>query len=450
MENNQIDQLFKEKLGNFEQNPPVGLLDEINRQVAFRSRVRRINQIKTIIGIAAALVLVLMAGWFTVNTDELSENKSPLQIHQQISPVQHDTKQVPAVTSKADNRLLVYQHNSGQTTENKQIRQTNKIHVQKKSTTGSSALAANEVGALQTIGQEPATNTQSSAESTKGSPNKNPSALKEETKISSKPNKQRGGEPLYFADSQFNPNVAVNTSEKGSWTIKAEISPMFAPQNQVGTSNGTTGTKSKSTISGGMLASYKLSKRVSISSGIRFSQMKQGTHSDYYLSAKSGITYLQPVEKNANISADVSLYLPSVSSIVYSNGMQASANNTFKSDISQEFKYLEIPILATYKLIDAKVSLGVTGGFSTNILVGNVASITENGIKLSQGNTNNLRDIIYSGSAGIELGYDLGKNLMLTIEPRVKQYMHSVSSNDLIDFKPLQLGIFTGITYSFY
>ena len=29
MEKNTIDQLFKEKLGNFEKNPPVGLLEHL-------------------------------------------------------------------------------------------------------------------------------------------------------------------------------------------------------------------------------------------------------------------------------------------------------------------------------------------------------------------------------------------------------------------------------------
>lgn len=206
------------------------------------------------------------------------------------------------------------------------------------------------------------------------------------------------------------------------------------------------------------MASFQVNERVKISSGIRFSQMKQGTYTNYTLSKTSGITYLQPVEKAANISGEVSLYLPSVSSIVYSKGMNAraatyntSTTNYFESDVSQEFKYLEVPIQATYTLINQKqLSVGITGGLSTNFLIGNMASITQNGIKLSQGNTDNLRNVLYSSSAGIELGYNLGKNLILTVEPRVKQYLHSISSNDLIIYRPLQLGVFTGITYSFH
>ena len=438
MENHPIDQLFKDKLGNFEQNPPVGLLDKINQEIAFRSRVRRLNQFKMAVSIAAALALILVAGWYTSNTTQISDNKIPVQVPVNSQPVQSSAVKEAVVSEKSANSLVSYQHTTKQAVTKEHFIATNQS-VARKSRVHPASVKEQTV--VEAVKQEEV----HIAEAEK--PN---TVIKEEAKSTSKPSQsQKKREPLYFADSQFTPASPEKKQVKGSWVIKAELSPMFAPQNQTGSTGSANSTKSINTISGGMIASYKLNKKISISSGVRFSQMKQGTHSDYTLSATSGITYLTPVEKNANISRDVSLYLPSKSSIVYSNGMNASSNSVFASDISQQFKYLEIPLLATYKLIDDKLSVGVTGGISTNILIGNVASITENGIKLSQGDTNNLRNVIYSGSAGIEVGYELSKKLVLTVEPRLKQYMHSVSSNDQVDFKPLQLGIFTGIAYSF-
>ena len=238
------------------------------------------------------------------------------------------------------------------------------------------------------------------------------------------------------------------TSSISLWSLKAEISETFTAMLS-GTATAGTDSKSLNTVGGGMVASYKVSDKVTISSGIRFSQMKQGSHSAYSLSQTSGITYLQPIEKSGNLTRDVSVYLPPVSSIVYSNGMATNASNVFISDISQEFKYLEIPIQATYKLIDKKLSVGVTGGISSNFLIGNSASVIENGIMLSHGNTDNIRNVLYSGSAGLEFGYDLGNKLILTVEPRVKQFMNSVSVNNMVNIKPMQLGIFTGIAYNF-
>lgn len=433
MENHRIDQIFKEKLEGFEKNPPVGLLDQINQQIIFRGRVRRMTQLKTVIGIAAALVLVLMAGWFSVTSDQFSENRASLPAVQPEISVKVNASNTPSLLPKTETSLLALQKNSGISASKQQNSKPKVQPVQKQSTVLAEAATPNEEKALQNAPKESVAPT-----------------VKDEFKSSTPPNtNQKKKEPLYFTDSQYTPAISGKNQEKGSWRIKAEISPMMAQQNQSGGTGGTTNTKSVSTVSGGMIASYKLTNKISISSGIRYSQMKQGTHSDYTMSAVSGITYLQPVEKAANISSDISLNLPSVSSIVYSNGMKIAGTNVFASDISQEFKYLEIPIQATYKVLENRLSVGVTGGVSTNILVGNRASITENGILLSQGNTENLRNVIYSGSAGVEFGYELGKNLVLTVEPRIKQYMHSVSSNDLINFKPLQLGIFTGITYSF-
>jgi len=438
MENHPIDQLFKEKLGNFEQVPPVDLLDKIHQEVIFRSRVRRLNQVKAVIGIAAALVLIMLAGWYTSSLNQYAGNKISAISQENNTSEQTSPAISTPVTAKSEHPLMAYQQSQSQI-KAKQNNGTTKIFQGQKKITP--VPSGNEPMAIAPVNEE----------STKGTTTTKPSSVSKETAKteSVQKNSQKRKEPLYFADSQFGTNVPQKNPVKGSWVIKAELSPMFAPQNQSGSSSGSANTKSINTLSGGMIASYKLSKRISISSGVRFSQMKQGTHTDYSISSTSGIMYLQPVEKSANISRDVSLYLPSLSSIVYSNGMKSSSSNIFASDISQEFKYIEIPLQATYKLIDDKLSLGLTGGIGTNILVGNLASITENGIKLSQGDTNNLRNIIYSGTAGLEVGYVIGKNLILTVEPRVKQYMHSVSTNDLVDYKPLQLGIFTGIAYTF-
>jgi len=442
MENHPIDQLFREKLGSFDQKPPVGLLDKINQEVVFRNRVRKINQAKTYIGIAAAMVLIAMAGWYSLTQDEFSENKAPAQLQRELTPIQQNVVSSPAVSEEQKVQIPALQQNSGKLALTSNVKPKSQAVVKQESNKPASSFAKNNVATSRDSASSGVVAPSNDVAANAGVTQPNTTGTKEGTKSDNKSTR-------FYPNSQFNTTASANKTVKPGWGLKAEVSPMFASQNQSGGSNGSSNSKSMNTVSGGMIASMKVSKRISISSGIRYSQMSQNTHTDYYMNKTSGIVYLQPVEKSASISGDVSLNIPSVSSIVYSNGMKPANATSFASDISQEFKYLEVPIQATYKLIDNKLSLGLTGGISTNILVGNYASITENGIKLSQGDTDNLRNVIYSGSAGFELGYDLGNRLVLTVEPRVKQYMHSVSSNDMINFKPLQLGIFTGITYSF-
>lgn len=414
-ENHPIDQLFKEKLGNLEMTPSITLLSRVNEEMVTQRKVRRLHQFKTVIGIAAALVLALMAGWFAFDQKQVNNGAISQQVQKQQEPMKQNT---PSAVSAQHNRTrgsVKSVNKSATPTPGAQLASTEKVKE-----------------------QQPAE--KSKDESATGQNKKEPSPdwLKNQPK----------NQQYYAGNNRQAPADKKSSSTMNRWSLKAEISETFTAMLS-NTSSAGADSKSLSTVGGGMVASYKVSDKVTISSGIRFSQMKQGSHSAYSLNQTSGITYLQPIEKSGNLTRDVSVYLPSIPSIVYSNGMATNANNVFVSDISQELKYLEIPIQATYKLIDRKLSIGVTGGISSNFLVGNSATITENGIPLSSGNTDNIRNVLYSGSAGVEFGYDLGNKLILTVEPRIKQFMNSVSVNEMVNIKPMQLGIFTGIAYTF-
>jgi hypothetical protein len=124
---------------------------------------------------------------------------------------------------------------------------------------------------------------------------------------------------------------------------------------------------------------------------------------------------------------------------------KSSATN----DLKQDIKYIEIPIQATYKLIDKKIAVGLTGGISTNILVGNKAILSENGENISTGETSNMRNVVYSGSVGFEVGYEISNRITLTVEPRLKHFVNSISTNKSVNYKPSQMAIVTGLTYSF-
>ncbi|MEI7422101.1 MAG: hypothetical protein WCK18_08400 [Prolixibacteraceae bacterium] len=429
-ENHHIDQLFKEILGNLEMTPPANLLSKINEEMISQRKVRRINQFKTVIGIAAALVLALMAGWFTLDQKQVNNGLISQQITQPKESLNPGQEQVSVITKPSSGPLASNLQNPSS--------RINVTHAAIKSARKSVAPTVESQLASAEVVKDPqkAEKEGSSASQVKKDPS--PDWLKNQPK----------NQQYYDGNNRQATAGKKATSSISLWSLKAEISETFTAMLS-GTATAGTDSKSLNTVGGGMVASYKVSDKVTISSGIRFSQMKQGSHSAYSLSQTSGITYLQPIEKSGNLTRDVSVYLPPVSSIVYSNGMATNASNVFISDISQEFKYLEIPIQATYKLIDKKLSVGVTGGISSNFLVGNSASVVENGITLSHGNTDNIRNVLYSGSAGLEFGYDLGNKLILTVEPRIKQFMNSVSVNNMVNIKPMQLGIFTGIAYNF-
>ncbi len=451
LDNHPIDQLFREKLGSLEQTPRFGLMAQISEGIISQRKVRRLNQFKAVVGIAAAIVLILMAGLYTIDQKPLPNAIISQQIQLKSDTEQQALEKAAITTQKVDTKVALNIQQSEKATSNIKGKQSKANSIQKNKTGNSLSTTANSKTEPPKTAPSLASSDQLKEQQQDGQ-GKNQSAT-ESAKKKSNPihnNNQQKNYSYYSGNSNNSSQEKKSALIAGLWSLKAEISGTFTAMLSGGSSSGVD-TKSLNTVGGGMVASYKINDKLSISSGIRFSQMKQDSHSSYSLNNTSGIIYLQPVEKNANLMGDVSLNLPAVSSIVYSNGMKSmtSTSNVFVSNIAQEFKYIEIPIQATYKLMDKKISVGLTGGISTNFLVGNFASVTENGILLSKGNTDNIRNVLYSGSAGIEVGYDLGNNLRLTIEPRVKQFMHSVSSNDLINVKPMQMGVFTGIAYSF-
>ncbi|MCE1198230.1 MAG: hypothetical protein LWW85_04620 [Marinilabiliales bacterium] len=426
-DNHFVDKLFREKLEGFEQTPPATAMEGLFHEMDRRSKTRRLTQYRNYAAIAASIALIAFAGWYASDYSSRNAREVILTAQQQVkeqvaTPNQGaDSPALPQAAAKAEPLAMVSSH-------------------------AANTHASKRLPAAKQASESPAPTTQIAETVPAGSGQEHPSAAAGTDKTikmsgNEKENKSGNKSHNYFADLNNFRNENKDNN-RGNWSVKLEVSPMFSSQSQ-------SGSKATGAFGGGMLASFKLNDKVTISSGVRFSQMNQSSKTDYTLSQTSGIIYLQPVEKSANLSSDVSLYLPSTSSIVYSNGMRTNQSNIFVSELSQQFKYLEIPFQATYKLFEEKVSVGLTGGISTNILVGNAAAITENGIKLSQGSTSNLRNVLYSGSAGLEFGYGLGKRMTLTVEPRVKQYLHSISSNDQVNFKPIQFGVFTGITYSF-
>ena len=79
-----LDELFRDKLLNYEQEPPAYLLENVLAGVAGARRNRKIV-IWRIAGVAAALLLAFVAGWqFNIRNGQ--DIKQPVSVSQQIAP----------------------------------------------------------------------------------------------------------------------------------------------------------------------------------------------------------------------------------------------------------------------------------------------------------------------------------------------------------------------------
>ncbi|HWS01730.1 MAG TPA: hypothetical protein VN249_14000, partial [Prolixibacteraceae bacterium] len=217
-ENHPIDQLFREKLGGFEQHPPAGLLDQINRQVAFRNRTRRINRIKSYIGIAAALLLISMAGWYTASQDQFSENKVPAVIQEEVTPLQQNVASAPDNSKAGNSQMLVSRQNPAKYAASGKVTTGVRQPVKKSSAKVAAPSSKNNVATSQ-----PSPSSSEVASNTAVIP-QNPADAKEVTTPDAGSGKsQKKGETRYFANSQFNPAASKSKEVKTGWALKAEV-----------------------------------------------------------------------------------------------------------------------------------------------------------------------------------------------------------------------------------
>jgi hypothetical protein len=251
------------------------------------------------------------------------------------------------------------------------------------------------------------------------------------------------------------------------WSLSAMASPNYYSKFNSGQSQASSdlasAEKSLVSYSGGMEFSYKLSKRISIQSGLLYSSVEKevtgiGAFSGFrnYYTAKSGSEFSVQTSNGSIVVTNNDIYLrDNVATRLktrYSADVfnPAKANLTYiNNSVNQNFNYLEIPLLFKYKAIDRKVDVIVVGGLSYNMLVGNTAYANVDGMKYSLGKTEGLNPVNFSSSLGLGFEYNLSRKISFDLEPTFRYYLIPFSDITGSDGHPYGFGIFTGLSYKF-
>jgi len=259
--------------------------------------------------------------------------------------------------------------------------------------------------------------------------------------------------------------------------LSAQVSPTFSyrdignPGSEV-TRQLNTSESGKISYSGGLQFGYKTSGRLSIYAGVMYAQLayninqvgrfnvnKQAYETDILSSPESSVSVysvrnsigvLQSASRDSYVKGDNGTISSSID--FFGNLIGGEVPSEFVETggkIEQSFQYLELPLLLRYNLFDRKFGINLLGGLSTNILMGNKATITTGNETFNLGSTGSVRDVNYMGNVGVGFDYELGKNLLFTVEPQFKYFLNSINenSNNLISNRPYMLGMFTGIKF---
>jgi len=127
----------------------------------------------------------------------------------------------------------------------------------------------------------------------------------------------------------------------------------------------------------------------------------------------------------------------------------AQGSNTFSNgEIQQNVGYVEIPMEAVYVLSDKKLGIELIGGVSTLVLNNNEVFLESNGLLTNLGTSNALNDISFTTNLGLGLNYKVAENVKINIEPSLK-YQLNAYNNNVGEFKPYYVGLYTGVNYRF-
>jgi hypothetical protein len=462
-----IDELFREKLLNYEQEPPAYLLENILNGAAGVRRKRKIVFWR-IAGVAAALLLAFVAGWQVNYLNRETVNQSVVVGKIAAPEIKSAITVVPETKNKLDNHQetkVAANETTNKPVFDKAIQKASRISLQKKSTPSETMVTAktNEYDFLYPI----------KTRSRLISNNDHFANELHEMKVSNINNELTIDQQI-IAQNKIKLQALNENVKSGRWLVGAQVSPAYSvarsSHSQQYASNMINSNSSAPVeLGGGISVEYKSGKRWSVQSGVYYAGLGQtsgnsssnsSNGNDLMYANVGSANFNTPVNFDAqsskmsmNSTAGVIEFSSIPSGIVLGTNIEdktmASAVVVSDAQFIQNFQYIEIPLYLRYTVLDSRFDVELLGGLSSNVLVGNQTYMESSSGKSLVGKTRDMQLMNYSGTLGVGLKYGVSKRIFLNLEPRIKYYLNSLNNNADVSYKPYTIGVYTGISYQF-
>lgn len=252
---------------------------------------------------------------------------------------------------------------------------------------------------------------------------------------------------------------ADNTDEKEKqlrrWSIAPNVAPVYFSSLGDGSSIdplfNTNNTTSDINMSYGIKGSYALNERLKITLGVNRVSLNNTTN-DVIALTDNSFSSLATTGRFENIDLKNNLSHQSLALISRANLNSSTVPESIKTikagNIDQRFGFIEIPLEVEYRLIDKKVGVNVSSGFSTLFLNENEILADVNGEQTSIGEANNINNTSFSANFGIGVDYNITDKLNINLGPKVK-YQLNTFTNTSGEFRPFFIGVYTGLNFKF-
>ncbi|NLE34003.1 MAG: PorT family protein, partial [Bacteroidales bacterium] len=429
-----IDIVFRNGLKNLEVLPPADVWDNIPPMPVRTSRLRIISGIAA--GVAALVSLTLLATWYVRNSN------TPVLLTEVTTPddgtrdVLLDIMEASPITAPAGAKVIT-------------MPQTTEPAVPALLTTVTPA--ADERAPLLAQADIPAIRDQDNAPV---------EILPDEITIVT------AGRFAAAEETPMAQLADITPARTGQrFIIGASVSPTmtFSPAGDDARLTGLINSeRSRPTYSTGVSVGYRISDRLTVHSGIGMASMGQTITdvavyaglSDYY-AVKSNYLYSMETASGTILAGNTDLYLTDskdrVATLIQGDMADPSKYNLTQvgSDIHQVFRYLELPVMIRYRLIDRKVGLNLSGGVAYGLLVGNTAYTGQGDDMITVGHTEGVNSFNLSSQVGLGMEYNVSQKITFNLEPVFRYYVTPLSNFSGALYKPYSLGFYSGFYFKF-
>ncbi len=248
------------------------------------------------------------------------------------------------------------------------------------------------------------------------------------------------------------------------WRIGAKVSPTYLSSSLKAANRSFDGSLDESALlsyTGGITVSFKVSSRFSLQTGLYYSSLgRQISGIDSYsgflpvAGTKSGSLFGVETGTGTISSSNNDIYLSDASGSRITSFYSIDNFDPIKADLvpfgselKQNFEYLEIPLMLSYKIIDRRLDFNLLGGLSYNFLLDNSTYAVGDGANILLGTTEGVESILLSSALGVSLEYSLSRKISFNFEPSFRYFLNS--DGQLSINNPYTFGFFSGFFYNF-
>jgi hypothetical protein len=486
-ENNYIDEAFREEFGNFEVTPPDMVWENIERKLNQKRLVRYIT-----IGssMAASVALLLTIGLLSNRGSNTFAKVAiqPSAIHFNHTDIRKQETAVLAQTTAQSqpSAILSATVNEGiaASTVNNAASDNTATDIAPQKTIATHSIAknlesakvkntlrvGNETPQIQIIADNSNKNISTTSQFSKQDAlTQNATLLTDTTSAKASSLIADNTAGVVSNNLKLTTDEPLDVPQKPKvrrWSVECQVAPLYSYRNisQIdNSSNKKTYNQNENGLlaySGGFKVNYKTSRRFSIQAGLYYSVMGQTANSLLVQNTSSSQTGSTTTSSKKPALGDAIAVLQThsytvttnttvVASTTFGKAEVVLSSSTNNAELTQQLKFIEIPLLARYKIIDQKIGLHLLGGLSTDLLVNNNVLLNQDGAKTSVGSTQDVNRFNYSSTFGFGVNYKLFENFDLSIEPTCRYYINSITSTSGLKVHPYTFGVFTGLAYKF-